>query len=322
MRGSTGLPIGGMGAIIDAMKAALERLGVEIKVDAEVSRITVDPAGNASGVVLADGREIAASVIASNLDPRTTLLKLVEPGYVPTDITERLSRIPKGGSTFKVVLAVDAPPHFAGAPAGYEDAYSSCQIRIAPSMDYLEKAHQDYLGKTATDSPRLLGLVPTFTDPTLAPEGKHLLSFNAWYFPYELKGTTWETERDVVGNRIVDILSQYMPSLKQSIVAQKFYSPVDLEAEYGLIAGNFSHLDMTPAQMFAMRPVVGLSDYRTPVGGLYLCGSGTWPGGTVTGVPGHNAAHAILRDLAERQDDRTSESFGGDAVRVSKMSSC
>lgn len=310
MRGSTGLPVGGMGAIIDAMTATLKRLGVDIKVDAEVSRISVDASGRACGVVLADGSEIGASVVSSNLDPRTTLLKLVEPQHVPADIADRLARIPKGGSTFKVVLAVDSPPHFAGAPSGYEDAFSSCQIRIAPNMAYLEKAHQDYIAQKATDSPRLLGLVPTFTDPTLAPEGKHLLSFNAWYFAYDLKSTDWASQRDVVGNRIVDILANYMPSLKQSIVARRFFSPLDLEAEYGLVAGNFSHLDMTPAHMFALRPIAGLSDYHTPVAGLYLCGSGTWPGGTVTGLPGHNAAQAMLKDLAGDHKARNQSAAG------------
>jgi phytoene dehydrogenase-like protein len=307
MRGSTGLPVGGMGAIIDAMVATLERMGVDIKVNAEVNRVTVDAAERVCGVVLSDGSEIGASIVSSNLDPRTTLLKLVEPQHVPAEIRERLSRIPKGGSTFKVVLAVDSPPHFAGAPHGYEDAYSSCQIRIAPNMAYLEKAHHDYIAGRSTDSPRLLGLVPSFTDPTLAPEGKHLLSFNAWYFAYDLEGTTWASEREVVGNRIVNILTQYMPSLKQSIVGQRFFSPLDLETEYGLIAGNFSHLDMTPAHMFAFRPIAGMSDYRTPIAGLYLSGSGNWPGGTVTGLPGHNAAQAMLKDLADGRETRTRE---------------
>lgn len=299
MRGSTGLPIGGMGAIIDAMEGALRALGVDIVTEAPVERIDVDASGAVKGVVLRDGREVASRYVLSNLDARTTLLDLVESRFVPDEIAARLGRLPKGGSTFKVVLGVDQPPHFAGAPAGYADAFSTCQIRIAPSMAYLEKAHQDYIAKTATDSPRLLGLMPSFIDPTLAPDGKHLISFNAWYYPYELEGTDWTVEREAAGDKIVDILTSYIPSLKQSIVERRYFSPLDLEAEYGLIAGNFSHIDMTPAHMFGNRPIPGMSDYRTPVRGLYLCGSSVWPGGTVTGVPGHNASHQLLRDLAQ-----------------------
>lgn len=298
MRGSTGLPLGGMGAIIEAMEGSIRALGVDVFTETAVRSVAAT-GGAAHGVVLEDGREIAADIVLSNLDPRTTLLSLLGTEHVPSELAQRLAAIPAGGSTFKVVLGVDEPPHFAGVPAELADAFSTCQLRIAPDMAYLEKAHQDYVAGIATDSPRLLGLVPSFIDPNLAPAGKHLISFNAWYFPYELSGgKTWESERDVVGDRIVDILASYIPSLKRSIVARRYFSPVDLEQEYGLIAGNFSHIDMTPAHMFGLRPVAGLSDYRTPVTGLYLCGSGVWPGGTVTGLPGHNAAQKALRDLA------------------------
>lgn len=298
LRGSTGLPLGGMGSITQAMRKAIEQLGVDIKVEAEVDHIMVRPNGEVRGVALADGSEFQAPIVISNLDPRTTLLRLVDREHVPDDIRSRLEGIPKGASTFKVVLGVDEPPLFAGAPPEYAEAFSSCQIRIAPDMQYLETAHQDYVAGRSTACPRLLGLIPSFTDPTMAPPGRHLLSFNAWYFAYELEGTSWETERDVVGDRIVDILASYIPSLKRSIVARKYYSPVDIEREFGLIAGNFSHIDMMPQHMFGLRPISGMSDYRTSVSGLYLCGSGTWPGGTITGVPGHNAGHQVLSDLA------------------------
>lgn len=299
LRGSTGLPIGGMGAFIDAMQASLLALGVTIKVGAAVDSIIVDADHAVKGIALEDGTESLAPVVLSNLHPRTTMLGLVEDGHVPDDIAGRLRALPKGAGTFKVVIAVDEPPVFAGAPADLVEAYSRCQIRIAPSMDYLERCHQDFVARRSTSYPRLFGLIPTFTDPTLAPEGKHLISFNAWFFPPELAEGNWDTERDVMGQRIVDIVTGYMPSLRHSIVATRFYSPLDLEREYGLVGGNFSHLDMTPGHMFGMRPSPGLSDYRTPVRGLYLCGSGTWPGGTVTGLPGHNAAHEVLRDLTD-----------------------
>lgn len=297
LRGSTGLPLGGMGSITVAMRAAVEAMGVTIRTGAEVAGIRADSAGHVRGVHLANGDEFDAPVVLSNLHPTTTLARLVEPRHVPGPMLDRLNTIPPGAATFKVVLALDEPPYFAGSPLGMEAAYASCQIRLCPDMRYLEQQHRDFVDGRCTLTPRLMGLVPTLTDPTMAPPGKHLLSVNAWYFRRDLTEGTWDQMRDVVGEAIVDILAGYMPSLKRSIVARKFYSPVDFEREFGLVAGNFAHVDMTPAHMFGLRPVAGLSQYRTPVQGLYLCGAGTWPGGTVTGVPGHNAAQQVLRDL-------------------------
>lgn len=306
LRGSTGLPYGGMGSIIDAMEAAIRAKGVTILTNAAVEAIRVGADGAVKGVALANGDEYTAPVVLSNLDPRTTLLDKVEAGFVDDAMCDALRAIPKGAATFKVVVAADTPPLFAGVPADDAVAYGTCQIRYAPSMDYLEQCHRDFVAGRRTDCPRLFGLIPTFSDPSQAPEGKHLLSFNAWFFPSELREGSWASERDAMGNRIVQILTDMMPSLKQSIVATRFWSPDDLEDEYGLIGGNFSHMDMTPAHMFGLRPLAGLSDYRTPVRGLYLCGSGVWPGGTVTGLPGHNASMAVLRDLQrDRRDERS-----------------
>ncbi len=301
LRGSTGLPLGGMGSITEAMGRSLEARGVTIKVNSAVARIMVGADGATRGAVLADGTEIKAPIVVSNLHPRTTLLDLLETGHLPDDIGGRLNTIPSGGAVFKVVLAVDEPPLFAGAPEEDAVAYASCQFRIAPGMAYLERCYEDYRAGRSTHCPRLWGLTPTFTDPTMAPPGKHLVSVNAWFFPYHLAEGSWETEREVVGRRIVDLLSEYIPSLRRSVVATKFYSPLDIEREFGLLEGNFSHIDMTPQHGFSLRPVAGLAHYRTPVHGLYLCGSGTWPGGTVTGVPGFNAGHQVLRDLARQR---------------------
>ena len=301
LRGSTGLPLGGMGSIVEAMERSLNALGATIEVNAEVARILVGGDGAVKGVALADGTEFEAPIVVSNLHPKTTLLSLVDQEHVPAEVRDRLGNVPPGGGAFKVVLAVDEPPHFAGAPAELANAYSSCQFRIAPSMAYLERCREDYFAKRSTHCPRLWGLVPTMTDPAMAPEGKHLISVNAWFFPQELADGDWETERDIVGDRIVGILQDYIPSLKRSVTARRYYSPVDLEREFGLLGGNFTHIDMVPEHMFGLRPVAGLSDYHTPVRGLYLCGSGTWPGGTVTGVPGHNAGHQVLRDLSKHR---------------------
>lgn len=297
LRGSTGLPYGGIGSIVEAMQRSLERLGVTIKVDAPIANIIVGTDDAVRGVALEDGTEYRAPIVLSNLHPKTTFLNLLEPGHLPVEIEDRLRALPRGGSAFKVVLALDEPPLLASAPPDLALAYSSCQIRVAPSINYLETLYQDYLNGRSTECPRLTWLTPTLTDPTMAPEGKHLMSINAWAFPYELAEGSWHMEGPVMGRRIVDIITGYVPSLRNSVIDMKVYTPLDLEREYGLVDGNFSHLDMTPAHMFGLRPVPGLADYASPVRGLYLCGSGAWPGGSVTGLPGHNAAHAVLRDL-------------------------
>lgn len=304
MRGSTGLPLGGMGSITEAMRRSIERFDVTIKVETSVSRIIVDADHAVQGVALEDGTEFRAPVVLSNLHPKTTFLDLLEAGHMPEDLGERIRAIPPGAAAFKVVIAVDEPPYFAAAPDGLEEAYSRCQFRIGPSMTYLEKCLQDYLERRLTECPRILGLIPTLTDPTMAPEGKHFLSINAWFFPPELAEESWDTAGETLARRILDIMTEYIPSLRRSVTDMKVYTPVDLEREFGLLAGNFSHLDHTPAHAFSLRPVPGMSSYRTPVSGLYLCGSGAWPGGTVTGLPGHNASHQVLRDLEKSPELR------------------
>lgn len=303
LRGSTGLPVGGMGSIVAAMRRALEHLGVTIRTEATVARIIAGADHTVRGVALDDGTEFLAPIVLSNLHPRTTLLDLVEADHLPADIGRRLKALPSGGAVFKVVLGVDEPPFLAGASPEDAVAYSTCQFRIAPGMDYLERCHDDFHAKRLTDCPRLWGLMPSFASPEQAPPGRHLISVNAWFFPYELapsqpSGGDWATAREVMGQRIVSILTEYIPSLKRSIVAQRFYSPVDIERDYGLVGGNFAQIDMTPDHMFALRPIAGLARYRTPIAGLYLGGAGTWPGGTVTGLPGYNSSHQILRDMA------------------------
>lgn len=298
LRGSTGLPLGGMGSIVEAMRRSIERLGASVRTEAPVARILVDGANAVRGVALADGAEFSAPVVISNLHPRVTLLDLLDGGQLPDGMAARLAKLKKGAGAFKVVLAVDEPPLFADAPPELAHALGSCQIRVADSMEYLEQGHRDFIAGRATRCPRIQALFPSMSDPTMAPPGRHLLSINAWFYAPDLTGTDWAREGDGVAQSITDQVARYVPSLKRSIVARKIYTPDDLEREYGLPGGNFSHLDMTAGQMFGLRPLPELSHYRTPVHGLYLCGSGTWPGGTITGLPGHNAAHQVLRDRA------------------------
>ena len=297
LRGSTGLPVGSMGAVGAAMERATAARGTVVRTDQHVERILARD-GRAAGVVTRDGEEIHANLVLSNLNPKTTLLRMLEPGHVDDELGARLGRLKMEGGAFKIAIALDGVPRFADAPRELVEAYATCQFRIAPSVEYLEAAYDDFKYGRPSSGPKLLGLVPSLTDAKLAPPGRHLLSLNVWYAPYHLRdGKSWEAEKHVFAKRCIDRLSEYVPNIKDIIVDYRCFSPLDLEREFGLVEGHQLHGDMTPGHMFSLRPVAGLSDYRTPVSGLYLCGSGAWPGGFVSGIPGHNAAHRVLEDL-------------------------
>ncbi|MSP88254.1 MAG: NAD(P)/FAD-dependent oxidoreductase [Alphaproteobacteria bacterium] len=297
MRGSTGLPIGGMGAIPRAMARSLESKGGTIRTNAGVAEIITGTSG-VEGVVLTSGERIAGRIVLSNLNPRTTLLDLVQSSALPAEFTRRVQALNMRGSAFKVALALDDLPRFAVARNDEEvRQFAGCQFRIAPSMDYLERAYDDCKYGRWSEGPVFWGLTPSVTDPGLAPPGKHVMSINIFHAPYRLAQGDWSAECDRFGQHCIDMLVPYIPNLKRIVSRVRFWSPQDLENEYGLIEGNISHGDMVPGRMFAMRPLPGWAEYRTPIKGLYLCGSGVWPGGLVSGLPGHNASHQAIRDL-------------------------
>ena len=300
LRGSTGLPLGGMGSIVRTMRQSLEEAGGTVRTEARVVRILAGDEG-ARGVVLEDGEQIDAGVVVSNLNPWTTFLDLVEPDRLDADFRARVSALPKKGFTFKFALSLDALPRFAASPKGLERACAGCQFRIAPSIEYQERAFDDAKYGRCAESPTFWGLFPSVADPGLAPPGKHVLSGNVFQAPIDLAEGSWETERERYGNHCIRVLEEYMPGLGDLIIDKRFWSPVDLEREFGLPGSNIAHLDMTPRHLFGLRPLPGCSDYTTPVRGLYLCGSSCWPGGTVTGVPGHNASRKVLGDLARQR---------------------
>ena len=204
-----------------------------------------------------------------------------------------------------MALGLNRAPRYRFAPDGDEGrALASCQFRIAPSVEYMDRAFDDAKYGVPSAGPLIWGLCPSMLEPALAPPGRHLLSLNVWHAPYHLREGTWAEERDRFGNRCIDIMDTYMPGLKDSIVERRFWSPVDLERDYGLLEANVIHGDILPGRSFSLRPVPGMSEYRTPVEGLYLCGSGTWPGGFVSGVPGHNASHQVLNDVRDAKRPR------------------
>ena len=298
LRGSTGLPIGGMGSVTKAMRNSLETLGSVVRTECKVNRIVIDKTG-VNGVELETGEFIRVNVVASNLHPKTTLIDLLDYTFHDPGIFQEINKLPKRGSAFKIALALDGLPAFSCAPKGMEASYSGCQFRLAPTLDYMDKAFEDAKYGLPSKKPIIFGLIPSVTDPRMAPQGKHILSVNVWHAPVELNGTTWDTEREIFGQKCINIMAEYMPNLKNLILDYRFLSPKDLENEFGLRDANIMHIDMMPSKMFGLRPMSGISSYKMPIKGLYLCGSGTWPGGTVSGIPGHNASRQILKDIAE-----------------------
>ena len=299
LRGSTGLPVGGMGSIVKAMEASLIASGGQIRTDAAVVEILCEN-GAVEGVRLSDDSVIRGRIVSSNLHPLTTLCSLLPEGVLPTELVHRLNTLSRRGSAFKIALALAELPHFAAAPAGLEREFAACQFRLAPDLDYMERAYDEAKRGEPSTEPIVLGLVPSIMDPSVAPPGKHLMSLNIFHAPTRLAHGDWEQQREVFGQRCIDLIARYIPRLRDILVDYRFLSPVDLENEFGLLDANIMHLDMMPRHMFGLRPLPGWSSYATSVKGLYLCGSGCWPGGTVSGVPGHNASQQILRDLRDK----------------------
>jgi phytoene dehydrogenase-like protein len=297
LRGSTGLPIGGMGSIPESMRRSIEALGALVRTEADVARILVRD-GAVAGVVLADGEEVLAPLVLSNLNPKTTCVALMEPSSYDPEIRRRFEALKMTGSAFKVALALDGLPRYAAAKNDEEARlFAGCQFRIAPSMEYMDLAFDDARYGRPSARPVPWGLIPSANDPTITPSGKHVMSVNIFHAPYHLRDGDWTKMKDTFGKRCIALLSEYMPNLPDLITDTRFWSPKDLEDEYGLLEANITHGDIVPEHMFSLRPIAGLGDYRGPVAGLYFCGSGAYPGGFVSGIPGHNAGHKVLDDL-------------------------
>jgi phytoene dehydrogenase-like protein len=297
LRGSTGLPVGGMGAIIAALRDGLEAHGGTVRTGVRVDRISIS-GDRVTGVVTADGEEISADLVVSAINPQTTVMSLLDEPDGWGDLKPKMGRKSMRGRAFKVVLALDGPPRFAAAPPEQAAALSAAQFRIAPSVEYLEDAHTDMLQGRLSEKLVLWGLCPSVTSPDLAPPGKHVLSLNVGNAPYHLRDGDWASQRDVFAKRAIATLAEHMPDLPNLISDYRVIDPTQFEREFGLVEANITHGDTLPAQMFWMRPLPGLHAYRTPTRGLYLTGNGTWPGNYVSGIAGHNASRVILEDLS------------------------
>lgn len=297
LRGSTGLAVGGMGAIVDAIAENCRAHGAVLRTGARVTRV-LHRNGAATGAVIGDGEEFAAPIVVSSVPPRIAFGDLLDDASVGAELRKAVAGASTPGSAFKMALALDGLPGYADLPAGVAaPEIAGTQFRVAESMDWIDRSVADAEEGIPSRQPIMWGLIPTVTSPHLAPVGKHLLSVNVWHAPYRLKSGDWKAERDRFGERCIDVMTRYMPDLPQRIVAHRFMSPVEIEAELGLAEANITHGDMLARQLFGARPHPILNSYRTPLRGFYLTGAGTWPGGYVSGVPGRNTSEAVLADL-------------------------
>ena len=290
---SWGLARGGTGAISESIASAARLAGVEIRTQAAVAGITIRD-NIARGVVLDNGDEIAAKVVASSLDPRQTFVRFIDRGVLPADFQDDIDRYKFRGSSGKVNLALDALPDFTCMPGA--GAHLRGAISISPSVDYMERAYDAAKYGRFSRRPYIDVVIPSLTDPSVAPPGKHVMSCFVQYAPYDLREGTWDEKREEFGDTVIQTLAEYAPNLPGIVRDRQVLTPLDLEREWGLSEGNIFQGELTLEQLFFLRPAPGWSQYRTPVRQLYMCGSATHPGGGIMGAPGRNAALRILAD--------------------------
>jgi phytoene dehydrogenase-like protein len=297
-RGLWGFVRGGMGAISEAIAASAREKGAGIRTHAAVERVLVRN-GRAYAVVLANGQEIEAGVIASNLDPKATFLRLLEPHLLEPEFLAAIHRFRSEGTSAKINLALTGLPEFNAYP-GAPGPHHRATMHICPSIEYVERAWDDAKYGRPSQRPLLELTIPTMYDPSLAPPGRHIMGVFLQYAPYTLRESTWDELREPFGDRVIGLIEEYVPNIRSIIEQRQVLSPLDLERRFGITGGNIFHGEMSLDQMFVMRPVAGWARYRTPIRGLYLCGSGAHPGGGVMGAPGYNCAREMLKELKEK----------------------
>ena len=293
-RGLWGFVQGGMGAVSAAIAESAGSYGAEIRTNAPVRRVLVRD-GRARGVVLENGDEIEAKIVASNLDPKVTFLKLVDAAELDPEFRGAVERYRVEGTSLKMNLALDGLPNFTALP-GARGPQHGATMHICPSIDYVERAWDDAKYGRPSRNPLIEMTCPTIYDASLAPAGRHIMGIFLQYAPYTLRDAAWDELREPYGDRVLEVIAEYAPNMREIVRERQVLSPLDLERRFGISGGNIFHGEMSLDQMFVMRPVAGWARYRTPVKGLYLCGSGAHPGGGVMGAPGFNAAREILKD--------------------------
>jgi phytoene dehydrogenase-like protein len=287
-----GIPRGGTGGVSEAIGAAARSVGAEIRLEAPVARIRTRD-GRATGVVLASGEEIDADYVLSSVDARLTFCDLMEPGKLDDEFVAEVKRYRFRGSSGKVNLALDGLPDFACLPGRGEHLRGA--ISFSPSIDYMERAYDDAKYGRFSRRPYIDTIIPTLVDPSMAPPGKHVMSCFVQYAPYHLAEGDWDEQRDAFGDTVIDTIAERAPNIRDLILYRQVLTPLDIEREFGLSEGNIFQGELSLEQLFFNRPVPGWARYRTPIEGLWLCGSATHPGGGIMGAPGRIAALQVMR---------------------------
>jgi phytoene dehydrogenase-like protein len=306
-RGVWGHAIGGMGAITQAMARSCAARGVEIRTSEAAVEILLEK-GRAAGVVTGKGERIEAHAVVSNLHPKLTFEKLLDPAALPADFRARIASWRSGSGVFRMNVALGELPSFSCLPGREAAEHHGAGIVIAPSLDYMERAWMDARRSGVSKAPIVEMLIPSTLDDTLAPQGRHVASLFCQHVAPNLPdGRSWDQARDAVADLMIDTVDAYAPGFKASVIARQALSPLDLERDFGLISGDIFHGCLSLDQLYSARPVLGHADYRSPIPGLYMCGASTHPGGGVTGAPGYNAAREIIRDFRARRLGRPGE---------------
>jgi phytoene dehydrogenase-like protein len=297
-RGLWGFVRGGMGGITQAMADSARSRGAGIRTDARVEQVLVQD-GRAVGVALESGEEVCAKIVVSGVDPKRTFLKLVEARHLESEFLVAIKAFKIEGVSMKINLALDGLPDFKCLPSSHPGPHHKTTIHICPTLEYIERAFDDSKYGRPSQRPMLEITIPTTYDPSLAPPGKHVANIFLQYTPYTLSpqaAASWHALKESYADRVMDLIEEYAPGFSALVLHRHVLSPLDLQEQYGLTGGNIFQGEMSPDQLYFLRPAAGWAEYRTPIRGLYMCGSGTHPGGGVTGAPGHNAAREILKD--------------------------
>jgi phytoene dehydrogenase-like protein len=298
-QGFAGHVVGGMGAISGALESAARGFGAEVRTASPVARILTTE-GRARGVALRNGMEIEADLILSGADPKRTFLGLVEPGDLPDDFRAAVAAIRMNGPAAKVNMVLGEEPRLTAMPADADPPRRSL-FTLIPSLEFAERSYDAAKHGALAEELWVDCVVASNVDDTLAPPGRHILTCFVQYVPYRLRTGTWDERREELGDRVIETIAEHAPNVAGAIETRQVLTPLDLERRFALTEGNIFHGDLALDQLFFMRPVPGWSRYRSPILGLYLCGAGAHPGGGVTGAPGYQAAHQVLRDARRRR---------------------
>jgi phytoene dehydrogenase-like protein len=300
-KGTWGHAIGGMGAITQAMAKCAASRGVDIRVNAGVRELIVEN-GRAVGAVTQSGESFRAAAVASNLNPKLLYSQLIDSAHLPPAFRQRMSQYRCGSGTFRMNVALSELPDFTCLPGKTRAPHHTAGIIIAPTLRYMEQAFFDARTDGWSKQPIVEVLIPSTVDDSLAPRGQHVASMFCQHVAPKLpNGDSWDMHREKVADLMIETVNQYAPNFKASVLGRQINSPLDLERTFGLIGGDIFHGALNLDQMFSARPMLGHGNYRGPLPGLYMCGSGTHPGGGVTGAPGHNAAREIITDFRKRK---------------------